>query len=328
MAQSVARQWPGLPTADPESLANWAKQITRLLQEGAIANGASLDGFLTPADGDAAYVNVTGDTMTGNLVINQTAAGNSSLRIIGGEPGVGNPNMEIGRIDGTVSLPHTDFHSGATPTDFDTRLIASGGTGSDGGGTFDIVSAALNAGPPGLTTAVQRAGKQTLFVPATAMYKATAAAGPSAAQFAAGSSVWGYLAFDPTNLEDAHFSVGMPKSWNLGTISFKAYWFHPATVTNFGVHWQLYSVAYQNAQLMDGIPFTTPAAIADTGGTTNTMYISDESSTANVGSTPGAMDCVDFLIRRNPTDASDTLAVDALLLGVMIFYTTNAPNDA
>lgn len=68
MAQSVARQWPALPDATPESLALWARQITRLLQEGAIANGDSLSAFLTPAAGDAAYVNVTGDTMTGQLI--------------------------------------------------------------------------------------------------------------------------------------------------------------------------------------------------------------------------------------------------------------------
>lgn len=44
--------------------------------------------------------------------------------------------MEIGYIGGTATAPYIDFHSGATAVDFDTRLIASGGNGSNGGGTL------------------------------------------------------------------------------------------------------------------------------------------------------------------------------------------------
>jgi hypothetical protein len=44
--------------------------------------------------------------------------------------------MEIGYIGGTATAPYIDFHSGATAVDFDTRLIASGGNGANGGGTL------------------------------------------------------------------------------------------------------------------------------------------------------------------------------------------------
>jgi hypothetical protein len=55
----------------------------------------------------------------------------------------GNPKIELGRVDGSASLPHIDFHSGATAADYDVRMLASGGSGSDGGGTLNITSAAL-----------------------------------------------------------------------------------------------------------------------------------------------------------------------------------------
>lgn len=143
MPQSMQRQWPTPPAADVQSLYLWALEIAKLLKTGDIAAGGDLSAFLTPAAGDAAYVNVSGDTMTGNLTINQTASGNSSLKIIGGESGVGNPNVEIGRVDGTTSLPHFDFHSGATAVDFDARIIGSGGSGVDGGGTLAFNAASL-----------------------------------------------------------------------------------------------------------------------------------------------------------------------------------------
>ncbi len=55
-----------------------------------------------------------------------------------------NGNFEVGRIDGVSSTPYIDFHSGATAADFDTRIIASGGTGSNGGGSLNIFSSALS----------------------------------------------------------------------------------------------------------------------------------------------------------------------------------------
>jgi hypothetical protein len=48
----------------------------------------------------------------------------------------GNANIEIGNISGSATSPYIDFHSGATATDYDCRLIALGGTGSTGGGSL------------------------------------------------------------------------------------------------------------------------------------------------------------------------------------------------
>lgn len=57
-----------------------------------------------------------------------------------------NGNLEIGRVDGVASTPYIDFHSGATLTDYDTRIAASGGNGTAGNGTLDITATNLSKG--------------------------------------------------------------------------------------------------------------------------------------------------------------------------------------
>lgn len=44
--------------------------------------------------------------------------------------------VELGPVAGVASTPFIDFHSGATATDYDSRVIASGGTGVAGQGTL------------------------------------------------------------------------------------------------------------------------------------------------------------------------------------------------
>jgi hypothetical protein len=59
--------------------------------------------------------------------------------------------IEIGRTDGTASTPFIDFHSGATATDYDSRIIASGGNGTSPGGSLELIAALVSV--TGLLTA-------------------------------------------------------------------------------------------------------------------------------------------------------------------------------
>jgi hypothetical protein len=79
----------------------------------------------------------------GATTLAQRAAGALPGVSIGG---AGNVGVEIGRADNVASTPFIDFHSGATSTDYDVRLIANGGTGSDGGGTLTVTAANVNMG--------------------------------------------------------------------------------------------------------------------------------------------------------------------------------------
>ena len=48
--------------------------------------------------------------------------------------------FEHGRTDGVASTPYIDFHSGATATDYDSRIVASSGTGTAGQGNLTITA--------------------------------------------------------------------------------------------------------------------------------------------------------------------------------------------
>jgi len=54
--------------------------------------------------------------------------------------GVYAPFVELGSADTTASTPYIDFHSGTTVTDYDSRIIASGGTSSAGDGSLSYVA--------------------------------------------------------------------------------------------------------------------------------------------------------------------------------------------
>jgi len=135
------------------------------------------------------------------------------------------------------------------------------------------------------------------------------------------------LDFDPTTQEFAQFQIAMPKSWDEGTVTYEVIWYHPATTVNFGVVWSLAGVALSDTNALD-TAFGTAVQVTDTGGATNAVYDSPESGAVTIGNTPAENDYVVFQVARVPADGSDTMAVDARLLGIRLFYTTNAGNDA
>lgn len=135
------------------------------------------------------------------------------------------------------------------------------------------------------------------------------------------------LDFDPTSQEYAQFSWKMPSSWDEGTITFRPVWSHAATVTNFGVVWDLQAVAVSDDDAI-AVAFGTAVTSTDTGGTTNDLYTGPESAAITVAGTPAAGDTVFFRISRVTGNGSDTMAIDARLHGVEVFITTNAVTDA
>jgi len=98
---------------------------------------------------------------TGNLAaLSLTATQNAGVLFLTGL----NATIEIGR-SGTSNTPNVNFHSGTIATTYDSRIIASGGSGSDGGGTLTVMSATLAL--PAITTingiqAVSTSATQTL----------------------------------------------------------------------------------------------------------------------------------------------------------------------
>lgn len=119
--------------------------------------------------------------VTSNLGTTNTTALTANGAITGQVSGVtviamsndANGSIELGKVNGTGTTPFIDFHAGATATDYDFRLIASGGTGSTGGGTLELVggktqisTANVNLQSIGTATTVGAAGGATAL-PAT-----------------------------------------------------------------------------------------------------------------------------------------------------------------
>jgi hypothetical protein len=134
------------------------------------------------------------------------------------------------------------------------------------------------------------------------------------------------LDFDAAAAEYAQFQIQMPKGWNESTVTALFVWSHAATATNFGVVWGVQGVALSDDDAID-VAFGTAQTVTDTGGTTNDLYRSNETAAVTTAGTPAENDVVVFQVYRDATNGSDTLAIDARLHGVALFYTTNANTD-
>jgi hypothetical protein len=177
-------------------------------------------------------------------------------------------------------------------------------------------------------TALLKAGRQTIWIPAGAMTpRTTNGAASNSAEMSTNKNIFKTLDFDTTTQEFAQFEIFFPKSWGLGTVTFEPVWSHASTTTNYGVVFGLAGVARSNDDAGDAA-FGTAVTSSDTGGTTNDIYIGPESSAITIAGTPAAGDTVQFQINRTVADGGDTMAIDARLHGIRLFFTTNAATDA
>jgi hypothetical protein len=135
------------------------------------------------------------------------------------------------------------------------------------------------------------------------------------------------LDFDAVTEEFAQFEVRMPKSWDESTVTFMPVWSHAATTTNFGVVWALSGYAFTNDDALD-VSFTGGITSADTGGTTNDLYHGPVSSAYTILGTPASEDTIKFRVSRVTANASDTMAIDARLHGIVLLYNVNNVTDA
>jgi hypothetical protein len=134
------------------------------------------------------------------------------------------------------------------------------------------------------------------------------------------------LDFDATTAEYAQFWVRMPKNWNEGTVTAQFYWSHAATTTNFGVQWGIQGVSISDDDTI-GVAYGTAAEVTDTGGTTNDLYVSPATAAITIAGTPAAGDMCAFRVYRDPANAGDTMAIDARLMGVALFYSTDTTDE-
>ena len=178
--------------------------------------------------------------------------------------------------------------------------------------------------------AAKVAGKETIWVPASAMQPTVSngCAGLTTVQTTSGRPDLVCLDFDDGADEHAQFSVAFPKSYNLGTVTFQVYWASAATDTD-GVSWALQGIAVNDNQALDAGPYGTAIVIDDAAqGAANELCISAESGAVTIAGTPADDKLTYFRIFRDVSDSNDDMAEDARLIGIKLFFTTDAANDA
>ena len=178
------------------------------------------------------------------------------------------------------------------------------------------------------TAAVKIAGTETIWIPAVAMYGSTT--NPADAQQVETTALrpdLKVLDFDASTSEFAQFAITFPKSWNLGTVTFIPTW-SPSNTNTGDCIWSLSGLSVAEGETAD-TAFSGAQTSTDAGiGTVEDIQMGPVSSAITIAGTIADGNQVFFQLERDADNGSDTFTGDARLLGIQLFYTTDAANDA
>jgi len=176
--------------------------------------------------------------------------------------------------------------------------------------------------------AVKIAGLETMWIPASAMYASTTnGADPEQIETTANSAPdMKVFDFDASTKQHTQFSVAFPKSWNEGTITYQCFW-TPSTTNTGNCLFRLSAVSVADGATID-VTFGTEVEITDAGvGTVEDQQVSAVSGAVTVKS--AAVDTQTyFKFAREAGAGGDTFTGEARVLGIKLFFTTDAANDA
>ena len=279
---------------------------------------------LTTSGAHDLVLDTNSGTDSGSITITDAANGNIALT----------PNGTGEVVVGSGSGNATVTSSGAHDLILDTNAGTNSGTititdGANGDITIAPngtgVAKAVDGGDN--TAAIKIAGKETIWVPAVAMYpnSTNGCADIEQVELSNGPEIK-TLDFDKDSDEFAQFAVAFPKSWNEGTVTFQA--FFTADSTNTGtVSWGLSGVAISDNDSCNTAFGTQVAPTAKAhSGTANDLDVTAESGAVTIAGSPSTDEQVFFQISRDVSE--DSLTADAKLLGIKLFFTTDAANDA
>ena len=152
-------------------------------------------------------------------------------------------------------------------------------------------------------------------------------ADPQQVETTAGRPELKVLDFDASTDEFAQFSVAFPKSWNEGTITFQYFW-TPSNTNTGNCAMELMGVACGDSDTID-VAYGTAIQVLDAGiGTVEDQQVSAVSSAITIAGSPAVDQQTYFQLYRFAADVADTFTGDARVLGIKLFFTTDAANDA
>ena len=177
-------------------------------------------------------------------------------------------------------------------------------------------------------SALKIAGKETMWIPAAAMYGPTTNPADGAlVETTATRPDLKVFDFDASTQQYTQFTVAMPKSWNEGTLTYQVYW-SPSSTNTGNCIFGLQAVACADGDTID-VAYGTAVDVTDAGiGTVEDQQISAESGAMTVAGSPAAGEQTYFQLFRKAADGGDTFTGESRVLGIKIFYTTDAANDA
>ena len=270
-----------------------------------------------------------GDT---NIDINITPKGTGDVVLAG-------DTVKVGDSGAAATLTSNGAGALTVTTGGAADLVMSTNSGTNSG-TITITDAAdgdITIAPNGTgvakavdaadaTGAIKIAGKETIWIPAVAMYpNSTNGAEANQVELSNGPEIK-VLDFDKSTDEFAQFAVAFPKSWNAGTVTFQA--FFTATSTDTGTTaWGVSAVALADSGDLNTAFGTQVVATAKAhSGTSNDLDVAAESGAVTIAGSPSANEYCFFQVSRDVS--ADDLNADARLLGIKLFFTTDAANDA
>lgn len=174
-----------------------------------------------------------------------------------------------------------------------------------------------------LAASVNVKGLQDIFIPASAMWARTTTGAGGLTKVESATSLTNYHVweFDTTTAEFVQFSWIPPRNYNNSTVKATFWWTNAGGATTETVVWGIAGVALRNDD-----PFTTAFGTkvdtSDTWIAQNDIHISDQSGAITIAGTLQDSNFVQFQISR--VVASDNMAGDARLIGVVIEYTIDS----
>jgi hypothetical protein len=314
---TVAASWSDLFLASG-GVVNWANSTLTAAHASGVFSGSDSLVVTTGASGGGLEIISTNTGASGaylSLYANSSSpAANDDAGVIvfGGKDSAGNAT-DYGYF----------WHEIVDPTNGaeESRYVWSLMSGGVAGQYMILADDGLTVG----SNKVLTGGRHTIWVPAAAMVaRTTNGAATGTTELATNDVMLKTFDFDTTTEEGVQFMISMPKSWDEGTVTFVPHW--TAASGSGGVVWALAGIAFSNDDAMD-TAYGTIQTSTDTLLTANDNHAGPESAAITIGGSPAAEDLVSFQVTREVADGSDTIAVDAKLIGIKLFYTVNAATD-
>ena len=304
------------------------------------------EGLILTGQGSSTDVTVKNDA---DATVLSIATGTTTVAFAGDIDVDGTTNLDAVDIDGAVQLDST-FTVGVDDTGYDVKffgatsgsymlwdesvddLILAGASRlvvPDGQLVLNSTAVTSTAAELNLldgASTLKQIGKETIYVPAAAMYpnSTNGCADIEQVELSNGPELK-CLDFDASSDENAQFTVAFPKSWNEGTVTFQA--FFTVTGTNTGtVAWGLSGGSMaDNASINTAFGTNVVATAKAHSGTSNDINVTAESGAVTIAN--AAVDTLTFFQIMRDVSADDQSG-DARLLGIKLFFTTDAANDA